>query len=767
MTRLDFHSISAILLNHLKAADISQIDYMYYIFASFINDDNTDLIFDNGLVCHWIKGKMRINPKIVQYYISQEHIELMKSDLQNELFPFISDVSKTASGIKALLVLDTSISDTEKIRIAEYYVDESDSSIANFLAETLVFGISRVFVKAGATASVDTSPMIEDLIITTSIPKPVKTFAERTIELVELHELLLSNSPVFLTGIPGIGKSELAKQYIKLHQKNYTNILYLEYTESLYEMIADLDFADDSETLSEKERFRKHYRFIKTLKDDSLIVIDNFNATASDESLLDTFCTLKCKILFTSRNHFSIGSSYKIYESKALVFSIFNSNFKGDSDSIDQNMLGTLLEKVNFHTMSAELLARLLSYKTFSMEELNLKLTDNVLLPENISKLALTKDNNSQKDLYQQHFLKLLNYEELSPECQYILSLIAFAPETGFPLSVLLRSDSNNINTVNELEEYGLVAIAHNITVLNPYIRKIVNAGKYTVTSQYQKLFQQFLAECEIVDSDLSSLYLQIIDTASRFAVKDNFAQWIHIIRHALELNARLNRYRSYSKLLSDYEYLCYKTDFITSDDQYMLYHFKAIEAACRNCNMNKAVELAEKAIFFAGKYGTTNVLNFSTLYLDAGRYYHQLGNTSKSLEYTKKSAQILEETQMSYSPNGIASLIQYGRLLFDTKEYGEAIRIYSNCLGITNAVYGADNLTSGYISQNLAVLHADIRNIKRVAYYYEQAISILEKTLGSSHEDVVLCKSQSKELLNSSDVSLLETPNILSKFIA
>lgn len=121
----------------------------------------------------------------------------------------------------------------------------------------------------------------------------------------------------------------------------------------------------------------------------------------------------------------------------------------------------------------------------------------------------------------------------------------------------------------------------------------------------------------------------------------------------------------------------------------------------------------------------------------------------------------------MSYSPNGIASLIQYGRLLFDTKEYGEAIRIYSNCLGITNAVYGADNLTSGYISQNLAVLHADIRNIKRVAYYYEQAISILEKTLGSSHEDVVLCKSQSKELLNRLDVSLLETPNILSKFIA
>lgn len=103
---------------------------------------------------------------------------------------------------------------------------------------------------------------------------------------------------------------------MKLHQKDYTNILYLEYTGNLYEMIADLEFADDSDSLSEKERFRKHFRFIKTLKEDSLIVIDNFNTTASDESFMHTFCSLKCKILFTSRNHFSIETCYEIHEAR-------------------------------------------------------------------------------------------------------------------------------------------------------------------------------------------------------------------------------------------------------------------------------------------------------------------------------------------------------------------------------------------------------------------------------------------------------------------
>ena len=128
MTRLDFHSISAILLNHLKAADISQIDYMYFLFASFINDENTDLIFDNGLVCHWIKGKMRISPKIVQYYIPQEHIDLMANDITNELFPFISDISKCAGVLEELLLLDTPISDNKREQIVSFYSDEDTTA---------------------------------------------------------------------------------------------------------------------------------------------------------------------------------------------------------------------------------------------------------------------------------------------------------------------------------------------------------------------------------------------------------------------------------------------------------------------------------------------------------------------------------------------------------------------------------------------------------------------------------------------------------------
>ncbi len=62
---------------------------------------------------------------------------------------------------------------------------------------------------------------------------------------MKLHAILEENSKVFLYGIAGIGKSELAKAYAKTYKKEYTNILYLMYSGNLRQDIIDLDFADD------------------------------------------------------------------------------------------------------------------------------------------------------------------------------------------------------------------------------------------------------------------------------------------------------------------------------------------------------------------------------------------------------------------------------------------------------------------------------------------------------------------------------------------
>lgn len=114
--------------------------------------------------------------------------------------------------------------------------------------------------------------------------------------------MLEENRHVFLCGIAGIGKSELAKAYAKRYIKQYTNILYVEYTGNLHQDITDMDFIDDLPESTEQERFQRHNRFLRSLKSDTLLIIDNFNVTATQDSFLSVVLKYRCQILFTTRS---------------------------------------------------------------------------------------------------------------------------------------------------------------------------------------------------------------------------------------------------------------------------------------------------------------------------------------------------------------------------------------------------------------------------------------------------------------------------------
>ena len=44
------------------------------------------------------------------------------------------------------------------------------------------------------------------------------------------------------------------------------------------------------------------FRVLRTLKEDTLFIIDNFNTTASQDGLLSVVMKYRCRILFTTRS---------------------------------------------------------------------------------------------------------------------------------------------------------------------------------------------------------------------------------------------------------------------------------------------------------------------------------------------------------------------------------------------------------------------------------------------------------------------------------
>lgn len=765
MNRVDFHSVSAILFHYLKEADTSQIDYVYMIFASFSNDTN-DFMYDNGLVCKWIKGQAKVSPRIVNYYVDDSHKEAMYQDMEKELFPYLSDFANAASNIKTLLLSDTSISDFEKERLLSFYVDSSKKAYASFIAEVLIFGMSRTFVKFDAKASGGASPLIDDIILTTLLPKPIKTFVGRAKELEELHKLLEEHHTLFIRGVAGIGKSELIKQYIKLHRKDYTNILFLDYSGNLYEIIADLDFMDDSNGLTEKERFRKHFRFLKSLKEDTLIVIDNFDATASAESLLSQFCDLKCKVIFTTRNLFSSYETVTITADKKQAAQVLQSNL-GTSTDYSLEELELILEFLDYHTMAVELVARLLSYTAITPAKLFEALKENILLPSDDIKISLTKDNQTKKNCYQNHMEKLLDMQELEHNQQKVLAVIALAPEAGIPVKLLYQWYGTCVNEVNELLELGFLTLEHNHIQLHPYIRKIINARKSLSLNECPQLFEHLKNTCVNEVNSYHNLALNMVDTTLRFVKKDDEDIWKRIVFAALERNSQYQRFRSFEKLLNECNDICLHYHNISTENSAMLLHFQAVQAAKIHQNFIQALELEEKAIFLATKYGTSQILSLSSMYLDAGRYLALLGKQEKALEFTKKAAEILSNTQMQYSTAGIFTLTSYAKLLYESGRINDAIQIYSNSIGLVSKVYGDNSITKGYLTQNLAAIYASAGNNKMAMLHYSQAESILRQYLEEDNPDLLSCQSQQRDLNNrlitTDETSLLPVPEFLS----
>ena len=302
MNRCDFSSISTCLKNHISESNqMSQPDFLYELFEDFMDDSvNQDFSMDNGLVCRWMTGQAKISPKISAYYSKPSNQEKLAHTIHQNLLPLMSDCNMAIQDIYTLFIQDDSISDAKKKNLTPLY--KPTSSRLLFPAKLISFGMERQFIKRNTKnqkllAGGALSPIVLDYIMDSEVPKPCRHFIGRDKELEELYTMLEENRHVFLCEIAGIGKSELAKAYAKRYIKQYTNILYVEYTGNLHQDITDMDFIDDLPESTEQERFQRHNRFLRSLKSDTLLIIDNFNVTATQDSFLSV--VLKTKSIGT------------------------------------------------------------------------------------------------------------------------------------------------------------------------------------------------------------------------------------------------------------------------------------------------------------------------------------------------------------------------------------------------------------------------------------------------------------------------------------
>ena len=463
MERCDFASVTKIIRDDLLDGNFdNQTEFAETLFASYL--DETGVFFDMGLLNRWLNGLARLSPAIGQFYRRDaKNREAFAVTLEDAIIPCLSDSAMVAQRIYELLIHDPSISDRKKQELCRRYPCETDAGEAAFMADVLIFGMVRPFQshdirKVYPAAQTVLSPVCRDYILGNEVPAPCAHFCGRDHELKDLHEVLTRHHVLFLEGLAGIGKSEIAKAYAREHKKEYTNILYIMYSGDLRRDITDMYFADDLPSDTDEARFIRHDRFLRTLKEDTLLIIDNFDVRSIKERFLIFLQHYRCRIILTTRNHWPSQPSLRvdrIADSEALFQMMVR--FYPDAEK-KRSFILKFMMLTQYHTLILELAARLFGSGMMMPEVAAAMFCFHGPKIRSKDKIRIVKDGKITKHTFEEHIHTLFDLYNLSETQQDILRCMVLIPATGIPMRLLgFWMGFKDLNGVNDLIELGLL----------------------------------------------------------------------------------------------------------------------------------------------------------------------------------------------------------------------------------------------------------------------------------------------------------------------
>ena len=200
---------------------------------------------------------------------------------------------------------------------------------------------------------------------------PNGNFIGRQTEIAQLGSLMEGCNKLFLQGMGGIGKSELAKAYALKNRELYSTIVFATYHTSLQDTVLnDSGFFIESlprlhtkDGLLESDRayFQRKLTYLQQIADrKTLFIIDNFD-TDNDPDL-ETFLDGEYALIFTTRNDFQ-ELGLPVLQLGALdpdkeQLTLFSHYYRRPVPPQAEQVIRQLLAFVNGHTLAIELIAK-------------------------------------------------------------------------------------------------------------------------------------------------------------------------------------------------------------------------------------------------------------------------------------------------------------------------------------------------------------------------------------------------------------------------
>lgn len=280
----------------------------------------------------------------------------------------------------------------------------------------------------------------QESFLKTSLPSISGFFIGRNYEIETIHNKLQQNDVLFLSGIGGIGKSELAKHYANEYKNEYDAIIFSPFVSDIQMMITDdnavpiYNFSQYPEEKSHEYFERKLHELGKLCNERTLIIVDNLNIT--EDSNFDKLLKLGCKMLITTRVDFADFNQSQIkidkLNNKADIRKIFDKYYNCQTND-ESTCVDEIIELVDGHTLAVELIAKQIEAEWATADEILEKLKTTGVYGIGDAMVDSGKDNNFSVKSSYNHIKSLfdLSVFKKNVDALYILTNLALIPYTG------------------------------------------------------------------------------------------------------------------------------------------------------------------------------------------------------------------------------------------------------------------------------------------------------------------------------------------------
>lgn len=729
---VSFPEVSSIVLRYMKRG-YYQKDYINDLFSWGIENGK---ILEDDLVLttsnQWLNGKRPITGYISRLYSCEDGVQHLEESINKRLITHISDFNAALDKIRQLVQGDISIHPNTKKEI----ISQEDS---RFLAVVIQFAINRQLEKTRQDKLFD----VTDIFLGVNVPRATDAFIGRNKELKYIHEELENNGQLFLSGIAGIGKSELARQYASVYQNEYDNILYLTYTKDIENTVRSMVLKGENNEAGEQVLFESHYRILQSLDDRSLVIVDNVDQPPDKDSLLRKFINNKFKVLLTTKLNIQAVPLTEIKEldSKNNLLKLFRHYYKYSQK--EEDVIKDIIDEVCYHTLTIELAARTLAAGSMEPKELLYELVSRGLKISSRDKVTITKDEIDTTEVMYRHLQTLFKISRLSTDQKYILMNFSLMPLSGVnknKFSSWLELPDNNI--LNDLITLGWIKedLSNRRLYMQPLACKIICEETRPDSKRCSVILNNINGIClrhGIDVEDYRNFFDCIMSITEKIIVTDAVV-WMRFLQDAFCYMEKYSEYKGMCYILQKLNNIMQKTDKSTVMDVALYLNYQA-QLYSLNREHDKAIKTIGKAERLLPPINLENALFHSNIYNNFGLYHMKKRDFSKAEQYIEKSLKIFHDYGGLPMHDLIAQVYNYSALLLKKNKQAEtnrALGYLKDMLTLIEGNIGKDSSDYGVALEQLGLAFLQSGELQKAINNFGQARTLYEKYRGEGHPD-------------------------------